>query len=178
VSARGLASALAALAALTLAVPSALAQTRPGLDCNLYGPTEPCEPYLLYPPGQDLRLTIRSRNAADGRRGEGSINTLRELFAALRACWRPPAADQARPGMELTVRFSFKRDGSLLGTPRFTYMSRAATPEQRDLYRRAVLDSLSACAPYPLTRGLGGAVAGRPIVIRYIDDRNTLQTRI
>jgi hypothetical protein len=167
---------LAALVAAGMVSAPAAAQSQPGFDCNLYGPTEPCDPYLLYPPAQDLRLTVRAREAADSRRAGGKINTLRQLFATLRACWQPPALDDAFPGMELTIRVSFKRDGTLLGPPRFTYVRRLAPAAQRDLYRRAVIDSLARCTPFPFTAGLGGAVAGRPLVIRYIDDRNTRTT--
>jgi hypothetical protein len=167
-------SLVCALLGGALATPAA-AQQMPGFDCNLYGPTQPCAPFLLYPPGQDLRLTIPSRGAEDnaGRRSDDRINTLRELFAALRACWTPPPLDEARPGMELTIRFAFDRSGNIMGKPRFTYISRIASAEERDLYRRAVIDSLMRCTPLPLTAGMGGAVAGRPLVIRYIDDRNT-----
>jgi hypothetical protein len=148
----------------------------PGFDCNLLGPTEPCDPYLLYPLGQDLRLTVRTQEAHNSNRAEGKINTLRELFTEIRACWRPPALDQARKGMEITIRLSFKRDGTINGEPRFTYMTHAASDEQRKTYRSAVLDSIRQCAPLPFTKGLGGAIAGRPLVIRYIDNRNTQTT--
>ena len=154
----------------------ALAQSQPGFDCNLFGPTEPCDPYLLYPPGQGLQHTVRGSEA--GRSGEGSVATLRQLFARLGACWRPPPLDEARAGMQLTVRLAFRRDGSILGEPRFTYVSRAATTAERELYKRAVLDSLKGCSPFPFAGGLGGAVAGRPLTIRYIDDRKTQQRRI
>ena len=156
----------------------AFAQSHPGFDCNLYGPNYPCDPYLLYPPAQDLRLIVRARTAVRSRRHDGRLNTLRELFAELRACWRPPALEDMYPGMELTVRFSFKRDGNILGEPRFTYVKRGAPAAQRERYRKAVVDSLNECAPLAFTAGLGGAVAGRPLVIRYIDDRNNRQSRI
>lgn len=161
----------AALAAVSLLPAPASAQSRPFYDCNLYGPTHSCDPYLLYPPGQDLRLTVRTREVEGMRRKDGAIDTLRDLFADLRACWRPPALEAARPGMELSVRFAFRRDGSIVGKPRFTYVSRAATNAQRDTYRQAVIDSLTACTPMPFGRGMGGAVAGRPIAIRFVDDR-------
>jgi hypothetical protein len=166
----------ALLAAAAAFVLPAAAQQMPGYDCNLYGPTQPCAPFLLYPPGQDLRLTIPSRGAEDNARHAPDgreINTLRELFAALRACWVPPPLEDARPGIDLTIRFSIDRAGNVIGKPRFTYVSRMASPDERDLYRRAVIDSLMRCTPLRLTSGMGGAIAGRPIVIRYVDDRNT-----
>ena len=135
-------------------------------------------PEVVYPPGQDLRLTVRSRLADDHRPVNDSdeLNTLRDLFGALRACWTPPALDEGRAGMEVSIRLSFNRSGSIIGSPRFTYTTREASDAQRDLYRRAVVDSLSHCTPLPLSKGLGGAIAGRPIAIRYIDDRTYRRT--
>src|SRR5215218_3930113 len=103
------------------AVPAA-AQNRPaypGINCNLYGPRHACPPYLLYPYGQDLRITVRAHELEDRRASSAeNLDTLQALFAALRACWHPPTLDEARRGMELTVRFSLRRDGSILGSPR------------------------------------------------------------
>ena len=46
-------------------------------------------------------------------------------------------------------------------------------PQQtRDLYRKAITASLDACVPLKFTAGLGGALAGRPIMIRYVDNRD------
>jgi len=171
----GLPAGLLVLTALLISAP-ALAQSQPGFDCNLFGPTAPCDPYLLYPPRQGLQHTVRSSQPRDA--AQGGVATLRALFARLGACWRPPPLDEARAGMQLTVRLAFKRDGHILGVPRFTYVSRDATNAERARYQQAVLDSLTGCAPFPFAGGLGGAVAGRPLTIRYIDDRKTHQRRI
>jgi hypothetical protein len=138
----------------------------------VFGPV-PCIPEVVYPPGQDLRLTVGSRLAGENRPADDGdeLNTLRDLFGALRACWTPPTLEQGRAGMEVSVRLSFDRSGNIIGTPRFTYTSREASDAERELYRRAVVDSLARCTPLPLTKGLGGAIAGRPIAIRYIDNR-------
>jgi hypothetical protein len=37
---------------------------------------------------------------------------------------------------------------------------------------KAINASLDACLPLTVTRGLGGALAGRPIAIRYVDNRD------
>jgi hypothetical protein len=145
--------------------------------CSVFGPI-PCIPEVVYPPGQDLRLTVRSRLSDDHRPVNDSdeLNSLRDLFGALRACWTPPALDEGRAGMEVSIRLSFNRFGNIIGSPRFTYTTREASGAQRDLYRRAVVDSLSRCTPLPLSKGLGGAIAGRPIAIRYVDDRTYRRT--
>ena len=41
----------------------------------------------------------------------------------------------------------------------------------RETYLNAINASLQACIPMKFTTGLGGALAGRPIAIRYVDNR-------
>jgi hypothetical protein len=73
--------------------------------------------------------------------------------------------------MQMTVRFSFKRSGEIIGSPRLTYATADASADVRAAYLKAVNASLDACAPLKFTGGLGGALAGRPIAIRYVDNR-------
>ena len=103
------------------------------------------------------------------------LNTLKELQSALNACWVPPPIDQARPGMQITVQMSFKRNGELLGQPRITFEALGATEDERFAYRIAVVEMLKRCTPLPFTDPLGGAVAGRPFTIRFIDNRKLKQ---
>jgi hypothetical protein len=135
----------------------------------------PCIPEIDYPIGEDLHLTVESKpadkDAQKYAKPEHDLDTIGDLFAALRACWTPPAADVAREGMEMSVRFSFKRDGGLIGPPRMTYVTPNVSSRTRDVYRHAIDDALSQCAPLAMTSGLGGAIAGRPIMIRYVDNR-------
>ncbi len=99
-------------------------------------------------------------------RAEGrQLNTLKELFAAVFSCWRPPTA-QANP-IDVTVIVSFTRDGAILGRPRITYESAEATDNDRLVYRTAVMETLQRCAPLPFTEALGGAVAGRPLTFSF-----------
>jgi hypothetical protein len=74
--------------------------------------------------------------------------------------------------MQMSVRLSFKRSGQMFGTPRVTYTSPDAPPAARDVYHEAILTALERCTPLPFTAGLGGAIAGRPIAIRYVDNRD------
>jgi hypothetical protein len=66
----------------------------------------------LPPIGQDLRLTIVStdENAAQAEDGavitdgDHALDSIHDMFAALRACWVPLPKDEARHGMEYTIR--------------------------------------------------------------------------
>jgi hypothetical protein len=149
----------------------------------------PCMPYYLPPLGEDLRLTIVSTddndpprdNAGAGKSDqtgsenetadEHPLDSISAMFAALRACWVPPPKDEARHGMEYTIRFAFKRDGEILAPPRVTYASHDAPADVRDIYRDAVNAALKRCTPLHFSDGMGGAVAGRPIAIRFVDNR-------
>ncbi|MDP9065630.1 MAG: hypothetical protein M3O06_07190 [Pseudomonadota bacterium] len=136
----------------------------------------PCIPEIDYPYGENLQLTIQSvpsrDDAAKYRRPDHDLNTIGDLFAELRSCWTPPPADAARQDMQMTVRFSFKRSGEMIGAPRMTYSTHSASQDIRATYLKAINASLDACVPLKFTGDLGGAVAGRPIAIRYVDNRN------
>lgn len=150
--------------------------------------TGPCMPYYLPPIGEDLRLTIVStdddpagkdapNNGGDRRAGENAtaddhpLDSISAMFAALRACWVPPPQDEARHGMEYTIRFAFKSSGAIVAPPRVTYASHDAPADVRDIYRDAVNAALKRCTPLHFSDGMGGAVAGRPIAIRFVDNR-------
>jgi hypothetical protein len=72
----------------------------------------------------------------------------------------------------MSVRFSFKRSGEMIGPPRVTFATAGTPAEVRDAYLKAINSSLEACMPLKFTGGLGGALAGRPIAIRYVDNRD------
>jgi hypothetical protein len=182
----GLLAVIAAGAATPLLPPSPAHAVCSVFDRHPCAPTTcsvfrrgPCIPEIDYPIGQDLRLTIESRSPGesavrDDTRSdphEHELATIRAMFDALRACWVPPQQEQARAGMQMSVRFALKRSGEIIATPRVTYVSPGAPPEARETYLNAITAALERCTPLHLTDGLGGAVAGRPIAVRFVDNR-------
>jgi hypothetical protein len=191
----------ASLSTVVLAlVPALIASsaTQAGTVCSVFdkhpcAPTvcspfrrRPCRPEFEPPIGQDLRLTIdaalaKKTGAQDGGQdrdwywedddSERQLNTLRQMFAALRARWEPPPLSDARHGMQMSVRLSFKRNGEIIGTPRVTYTTPNVPPETKDVYHQAITAALERCTPMRFTGGLGGAIAGRPLSIRFVDNR-------
>ncbi|MCK1710090.1 MULTISPECIES: hypothetical protein [unclassified Bradyrhizobium] len=135
----------------------------------------PCIPEIDYPYGQDLQLTIESvpsaANRARYQKPDHDLDTIGDLFAQLRSCWSPPS-DNARAGMQMSVRFSFNKAGGLIGPPRLTFATAGVPAVTRTTYLDAINTSLKACLPLKFTTGLGGALAGRPIAIRYVDNRD------
>ena len=147
------AQALIGLGTLTLAA-TALQVQPAGAVCSVFA-RHPCFPtvcgvfgrYPCYPDywiGQDLRLTIESASAGENAVAAASghnatdaspdrkLDTLSAMFDALRHCWVPPPQEEARPGMQMSVRFSFKRTGEIIGTPRVTYVSPDTPSEARE----------------------------------------------
>ena len=96
----------------------------------------------------------------------GQVNTIREAIERFGKCWRPPPVSLANP-IDITVLVSFNRAGEILGHPRITYESQAATDNDRVQYRIAVMEALQRCTPIPFTDDMAGAVAGHPFAIQF-----------
>ena len=175
-------------AAVALAETSTIAEAQfGGITCSVFSrhpclPTVcsplrhgPCQPQYPFPLGENLQLTIQTvppkDEAAKYLRPDHDLDSIGDLFAELRSCWSPPPPDTAHQGMQMSVRFSFRRSGEIIGVPRMTYATAGVSPEIRQTYLKAIDDSLNACVPLKFTGGLGGALAGRPIAIRYVDNR-------
>ncbi|GJD51448.1 hypothetical protein OPKNFCMD_4202 [Methylobacterium crusticola] len=155
-AARGAAVLTAARGAvLAAALPAALAASPAAAQFDVFD-----NPSVLSLP-TTLRATVRVpvRDVP-----AGPADTLAALYPALAACWRPPAG-LAR-GAAITARFGLRRDGSLEGTPRITFVRVPAG--QRAGLVAATLDAVARCTPARLTGGLGGALAGRPIALRFL----------
>jgi hypothetical protein len=152
-----------------------------GTYCSIFS-HHPCLPDIDYPIGQTLQLTIVSRAADDNSdapaeeksadRSQHDLNTIRDVFSALRACWVPPQKDVARPGTQITLRFSFNSHGGIISEPITTYVTANTPPDARQVYWNAATAALKRCTPLQFTDGLGGALAGRPFAIRFVDDRS------
>ena len=71
----------------------------------------------------------------------------------------------------MAVRFSFKRSGEIIAPPRVTFATAGVPQTTRDAYLNSILHSLQDCTPLRLSGGLGGAIAGKPLAIRYVDSR-------
>jgi hypothetical protein len=94
------------------------------------------------------------------------LSTLDDLGRhVVRAC-RDPRLEAA--GIAVTVRFSLRADGTLLGRPKVTKIE--APPGVNDppeIYEREVEAALLTCMPVPISAGLGRALAGRTLLHRF-----------
>jgi len=152
---------------------TALAAAALAISANAFAAEQPAAPARP----QDAPSMVKI-NGAEGGDTKPALNTIAEVFAALEACWIPPGLDQARAGMQITVMVSFKRSGELLGKPRITYETREASDDERLSYRVAMAEALRRCTPLPFTEALGNALAGRPMTLRFIDNRKLKQATL
>ena len=111
-------------------------------------------------------LLLMSLTAAQAEE-PARVNTIQDVFARLRTCWKPPPASSAHPDIDITVIVSFKRDGQILGHPKITYESEQADDNDRLIYRIAVMETLQRCTPMPFTESMAGAIAGRPFAVQF-----------
>ena len=94
------------------------------------------------------------------------LDTIKDVFAKLHSCWRPPLGSGVSQ-LDITVVVSFNREGAILGQPRITFETAGAGDSDRIAYRIAVMETLQRCTPLPFTEGLGGAIAGRPLAVTF-----------
>ena len=125
--------------------------------------------------GTLLLIEIRATNPQPIR-PTGPVNDLQEFMAAWAGCWSPPPVDQSRAPLDLTFQVSFKRSGELFGKPRAISFARAVTPEERQRYYQAVAEAVDRCSQMPFTDQMGGAVAGRPFRVSFLDRRDSRKT--
>lgn len=92
-------------------------------------------------------------------------NTLQELFSQLDNCLVVP---NGAVGSELTVVFSLRRDGSLLGRPRISFAKLQGSATEQRAFAEGVASAFNKCLPASITDGLGGAIAGRPLTMRFV----------
>src|SRR5262249_33986811 len=114
----------------------------------------PWQPQYPVPLGENLQVIVKSTQEKQGERVDPDhpVDTIRDLFSALRACWLPPDADASHPGMQMSVRFAFKRTGEIIGQPRVTYTTPGIDDDTRKVYRQAIDQALARCTPLPFSK--------------------------
>lgn len=88
------------------------------------------------------------------------IDTLDKLYGAIYGCWQPPSGTA---DYHVTVRVSFRRDGSVFGARKTFSRFERADADRQPVFR-AVADIFERCTPLPFTRSMGTAQAGVPMV--------------
>ncbi|ESY83080.1 hypothetical protein X740_03825 [Mesorhizobium sp. LNHC221B00] len=99
-----------------------------------------------------------------GCRSPDPIDTIEEMSKAIFACWKPPAGTV---GMSLTLQFSLRRNGTLIGKPRATYSDLGTDARLSRAFVASILKALDDALPLPFSDSMGGAIAGRMLIPRF-----------
>jgi hypothetical protein len=94
---------------------------------------------------------------------QNPIGHARDVRAALLACWIAPGGGAPR---QISVRFSFNRDGQVVGQPLITYENPQPSEESRTAVRDAIAQALARCAPLPLSDEFRKVISVHPITVR------------
>ncbi|WP_246671479.1 MULTISPECIES: hypothetical protein [unclassified Mesorhizobium] len=86
------------------------------------------------------------------------------MSAAIFACWQPPPGTA---GMSLTLRFSLRRNGTLIGKPRATYSKLGSDDALSRAFVASILEALDKALPLPVSDSMGEAIAGRMLAPRF-----------
>jgi hypothetical protein len=93
------------------------------------------------------------------------VNLPAQIGERIAQCWQAPQTDPPQV-IEVTVRLSFSRTGTLIGEPRVVYVRAAKQAGLREKVVNSVIAAIKACTPLPFTPALGAAIAGRIFAIR------------
>jgi hypothetical protein len=107
--------------------------------------------------GVTLLVTLSSSTAAP-------LNTMDEVGAAIRACWSAPAGSK---DSSVTLSFSFKRDGTLIGAPRPTAINVAGDDEAKKQFVDAAIAAVEGCLPLEFSPALAAGVGGQVFTLQF-----------
>lgn len=93
-----------------------------------------------------------------------SLNSMNEVGAAVLACWTPPANSA---NSSVTLSFSFKRDGTLIGPPRTTAIHVNGDDKARKAYVDAATKALQSCLPISFSPSLAQGIAGNVFTLEF-----------
>jgi hypothetical protein len=92
------------------------------------------------------------------------LTTMDEVGAAVMSCWKPPAGVEKST---VTLSFSLKRDGSLVGPPQPTSIDVAGDEKVRQQFVSAAMDAVDRCTPVELSHDLAQGIGGNPFTMEF-----------
>ncbi|QND52245.1 hypothetical protein HB779_10230 [Phyllobacterium sp. 628] len=94
----------------------------------------------------------------------GPLNTMEDVGKAIQSCWSAPQGVQKS---SVTLRFSFKRDGSLLGQPRAAAISIQGNDQARKSFVDAAMAAVTHCTPLSLSPALAQGIGGQIFTMQF-----------
>lgn len=86
------------------------------------------------------------------------VTSMDQVGNAILAFWKPPAGIATS---SVTLRFSLKRDGSLIGLPRATAINVTGDDNARKEFVAAAIDAVNRCTPIELAPALAQGIGGQ-----------------
>jgi len=85
------------------------------------------------------------------------METMSEVDSELHTCWSPPP-DIIKSSV--TLSFSFRRDGSLMGPPRATAINVLGDDNAKAAFMNAAIEAVEKCTPLQLAPTLAQEISG------------------
>ncbi|MER9305997.1 hypothetical protein NKJ06_34745 [Mesorhizobium sp. M0293] len=92
------------------------------------------------------------------------LNTMNDVGAAIQTCWTPPADAGTA---SVTLSFSFKRDGTLIGPPRPTAIKVDGDAKAKRSFVDAATTALQNCLPLTFSPKLAQGIAGNVFTLQF-----------
>ena len=92
------------------------------------------------------------------------LTTMDDVGAAIMSCWKPPSGVK---NSAVRLSFSFRDDGSLIGTPQATYINVAGDEKVRQQFVAAAMDAVDRCTPVELSPFLAQRIGGQPFTMEF-----------
>ena len=102
--------------------------------------------------------------AAIGQSNAASLDTMNDVATAIQACWTPPPD---AGNSTVTLSFSFRRDGTLIGPPKPTAIKVAGDEKARKAFVDAATAALQNCLPLSFSPALAKGVAGNVFTLQF-----------
>jgi hypothetical protein len=99
-----------------------------------------------------------------GRGLSAELKSVQDIGKAIEACWHPPAGIR---DSSVTLRFSFKRDGSLLGPPQSTAIRVKGDDKARKAFVGAAMKAVTDCTPLSFSPDLAKGMAGQVFALSF-----------
>ena len=93
------------------------------------------------------------------------LTTMGEVGAVIMSCWKPPVGVEKST---VTLSFSIKSDGSLVGPPQSTFINVAGDEEVRQHFVAAAMDAVDRCTPVELSPALAEGIGGQPFTMEFV----------
>ena len=96
------------------------------------------------------------------------LRNTNEVAATLQACWKPPSGSE---DSFVTMKFSFRRDGSLLGRPLPAIINVVGDEKARQRFIDAAIRAIERCTPLDFAPAFAKGVGGHVFMMRFAAQR-------